>query len=321
MGLGRRSRRLALAGGAALSSLASLAACVSFSAASGGGPDAFAPDPDAETPDGPPADASADAGPNCSPDTPFGPVVGVANITTQAPSTDAWARLTGDELEIVYQANTSAPHIFHATRAMRTDAFGESAMVSAVADPSGEWDPALSRDGLTLVFASTRGGLALRDLWIATRPDRTSTFGAPSPITAVNTPGDESQPYLEPGNAHLWFRRDLQIYVAPRNGATFGAPMPVTELNAQGSVGFPVPSEDGTYIYYYAPMDAGGPGFHIWFARRLTAGAQFTSSHPVTELESATDEEPTWLSPDGCRIYVTSTRAGGQHIYFAERSP
>jgi Tol biopolymer transport system component len=337
MGLGRRTRRLALVGGAAalsaLATLAALAACVSVSGLSGGGLDASPPDADAETPDaaaedGPAGGGDADAGPPCNPDTPFGAILGVANVTTTL-SFEQWARLSGDELEIVYQANRGdpAPHIFHAKRATRTDVFGTSAIVSAVVDPTGEYDPALSRDGLTLVFASARSGsVGQRDLWVTTRPDRTSSFSAPSPVTAVNTAGDECQPYLDPGNAHLWFARDNQIYVASRSGSTFGAPSPVTELNVQGSVGFPVPSDDGSYIYFFDPpiMGDGGPtdaGSHIWFAQRPAPGAQFAGLRLVTELESAASDFPTWLSPDGCRIYLTSTRAGADHIYFAERSP
>jgi Tol biopolymer transport system component len=241
--------------------------------------------------------------------------------------TEQWARLTGDELEIVYQGDVGTPHIFRAKRATRADVFGPSAEVTAVADPSGEYDPELSRDGLTLVFASSRtGSVGQRDLWIATRLDRTTSFGAPSPILAVNTAGDEAQPYLEPGSAHLWFARDNQIYVAARSGSTFGAPVPVAELNAQGNVGFPVPSDDGSYIYYFDPpiMSDGAPvdaGSHVWFAQRPAPGAQFAGFRLVTELESAASDFPTWLSPDGCRIYLTSSRTGADHVYFAERSP
>jgi hypothetical protein len=61
------------------------------------------------------------------------------------------------------------------------------------------------------------------------------------------------------------------IWVAPQSGDTFGQSFPVSELNAQGSVGFPVPSDDGTYIYFRSTHDDAGLA-HIWIAKRDFAG-------------------------------------------------
>jgi hypothetical protein len=111
------------------------------------------------------------------------------------------------------------------------------------------------------------------------------------------------------------------IWVAPRSGDTFGLPAPVSEVNGQGSVAFPVPSDDGMYIYFRSDHgDAGGLP-HIWVARRISPGGTFTFARPVTELNSAADDEPTWLSADGCRLYLSSGRSGTMHVYVAERSP
>ena len=49
--------------------------------------------------------------------------------------------------------------------------------------------PAISSDGLTLFFASTRpgGGGGGLDYWVTTRKDRNSKFGPPVPVTEINT--------------------------------------------------------------------------------------------------------------------------------------
>jgi hypothetical protein len=42
---------------------------------------------------------------------------------------------------------------------------------------------------------------------------------------------------------------------------------------------------------------------------------------PLNELNTADAEVPTWLSPDNCRLYFHSTRAGNESFYLAERTP
>jgi Tol biopolymer transport system component len=235
-----------------------------------------------------------------------------------------FARLSGDELDVVFEASDTSgePQVWHASRAARTDPFGAATLV--VPADGGGFDPALSRDGLTLVFGSNRsrkpGG---RDIFIATRPTRTDDFGAPVPVKAINGSSDEAGPYLEPGNAKIWFfviAGTEAIWVAPESGDTFGQPAPVSELNDQGPAGFPVLSEDATYIYFRSTHDDAGLA-HIWMARRNSSGGRFGMARPVTELNSLADDTPTWLSPDGCRLYLTSKRSGTYQIYLAERSP
>jgi hypothetical protein len=331
MGPGRRTRRIAVAGGVLASWLGACA--VSLDGFSGGGADASLPDVDAAPPNGPAVDGGADgdaaAAPPCNPDTPFGTPTLVPGLASSA-SAEAFGRLSGDELEIVFEAvdATSKAQIWHASRAARTDPFGPRALVASLVDPAGGADPFLSSDGLTLVYASSRSGsLGLRDLYMATRTARDAEFGPPTPIAGVNSTADESQPYLPPGGARIWFTRNAtagtgEILVAPRSGSGFGAPMPVAELDALGgNVGFPVPSDDGSYIYFRTARGDDGGVLHVWHAARPSPGAPFAGFAPATELDSTTEDEPTWLSADGCRIYVTSERAGPQHVFMAERTP
>jgi hypothetical protein len=313
-------RRLVAAGALAVATV-KLLACTAFGvdeapldAAARDASDAAAPD----AAEAAPPDARA-----CDPDTPFG------SPSPLGGPTGAWvnARLSGDELEIVFEAEDEAeggsgkPQVWRASRLVRADGFGPPAIVTSLEDSRGSYDPDVSLDALTLVFASGRSDATgwPRDIFLATRGTRATDFGSPM-VTAINSPADEAAPYLESGDAHLWFMRDsTTIWRAPRSGNTFGQPAAVSELNALGTVGFPVPSDDHTYIYF-SLQDNGGSS-HVWMARRTSPDGPFVRPRPVTELNSTPGESPNWLSPDGCRIYLTSDRTGSWQLYVAERSP
>jgi Tol biopolymer transport system component len=64
----------------------------------------------------------------------------------------------------------------------------------------------LSRDGLTIIFASDRsGGAGDTDLWSATRPSRTGTFSAPVNLGQVNSSGEDDDPKLSNDGRELFF--------------------------------------------------------------------------------------------------------------------
>jgi len=67
--------------------------------------------------------------------------------------------------------------------------------------------PAISRDELTIYFASDRnGGMGGKDIWVAKRKSKSENFGRPINLgPEINTPGDEMFPFL---------RNDTTLYFA-----------------------------------------------------------------------------------------------------------
>jgi hypothetical protein len=60
----------------------------------------------------------------------------------------------------------------------------------------------------------------------------------------------------------------------------------------------------------------------IWIARRASVNDPFGAPANVSELNTANNDQPGWLSPDGCRLYLYSDRTGGvggTDLYIAER--
>jgi len=72
--------------------------------------------------------------------------------------------------------------------------------------------PAISDDGLTLLFVSDMaGGYGMHDIWKVTRPSTSAEWGKPENMGSdINTPGNEMFPYLHPDGT-LYFSSDYHL--------------------------------------------------------------------------------------------------------------
>jgi hypothetical protein len=68
-------------------------------------------------------------------------------------------------------------------------------------------NPQLSADGTTLVFVLVAGGVQ-NDIYLSSRPAPDQPFAAPAPISEVNTPDNEGDPWLSADRRRLWFSRN-----------------------------------------------------------------------------------------------------------------
>ena len=91
-------------------------------------------------------------------------------------------------------------------------------------------------------------------------------------------------------------------------GNGFGPPQNVA-IPGSTSVVSPVTNDDLTVF-----LGRGDSvGSEIIATQRPTTGDAFPEPTQVTELKTAaTIAEPSWLSPDGCRLYLTYGDAGGK---------
>jgi len=84
-----------------------------------------------------------------------------------------------------------------------------------------DWSPTLTADGLTIFFASTRGGgQGGYDIYFASRPSIADPFSTPQPLSELNTGENELPHWLSRDGCRLYLERSqgnaYEMYVATR---------------------------------------------------------------------------------------------------------
>jgi Tol biopolymer transport system component len=282
-----------------------------------------------------PADAIASDGPTpdaaslCDPLSKFSEPVPVGGLATSA--NEVIGSLSPDELTIYPWGDigtSTMNDIYVATRAHSTDGFGMPAPLVNVDSDNTEADPWISPDGLTLFFMTNRDD-NLFHLYVATRTTGLIDFGAPAPLSGIQASGaNDRTPYVSVDGAELWFTSDrpgglgvFDVWRAVKSGVGFANPRAVPEVSSTAQDFYPVLSVDKLTIYISSQRPGGMGNFDIWRARRSTTSDGFGSPEMVSELNTRDEDLATWLSPDGCRLYLRSTRNGTNDAFVASRSP
>jgi hypothetical protein len=272
------------------------------------------------TPDVSIPDAAPDAPARCSVQTPFATPVAVAALDTG--SDEALAHLSRDELEVYFERIGTSYDLFVATRLSAAQPFDPPVPVATVNTASNEADPALSVDGQLLYFVSDRtGGAGGFDLWAAPRVD--GGFGTATVLSAVSSPSNEQYPYALANS--LYFTSDrtgtAAIYRADLAGTSATNPTLLGAADAGAQLA-PVVSDDELVMYFAAAgVSDASNDFDIWLSTRTATSQPWSAPVQVSELDTPSAEVPSWLSPDLCRLYLSTNRGGNFDIYVATRSP
>lgn len=267
----------------------------------------------------------------CDPTAKFGqpvPIPELATIDAGAP------RLSADELTIYFHAYGGQVDLWSAHRNSLTDPFGNPTLLAGQNSPSGDYDPAVSADGLTLWFASTRVANENQHLYVSTRASTLAEFGPPGLAAAVNAPDPQqydAQPFLTMVGNELWFTSkrtgglgENDIWRATWTGSGFATPVAVAELNSPADEWVPTVSVDRLTVYFSSTRVATGTkgNLDIWTSHRNVINDGFSTPMLVDELNTDGSDLASWLSIDNCRIYGTSNSGGGiNRIYMATRQP
>jgi Tol biopolymer transport system component len=242
------------------------------------------------------------------------------------PRAESLPRLSPDELTVYVASDRDAGFdIYVAARSAKNVPFQPLVPLDGVNGPGLDANATLSADALFVVF--DRGTLAARQLLVARRSNAFAPFDMPVPLVGASSNGSEFHPFLRADLGELWF-------VSTRNGA--GAHLYHGELvdgglsnvtaapagiNSTVEEAAPVLTADGLTLYFAstrAGPDAKG-GFDIYTASRTSITAPFSAPSPVLELNTASHELPGWISPDGCRLYITGGAATTEDIQVASK--
>lgn len=286
--------------------------------------------------DAPAPDAGADAqtGPPCDLTKPFGTPVAVSSLNT--PGQEQFARLSADELVVYFSSDRDKDasasgafggyDLYVATRTSRSEPFGMPTRLPApILHDAPEVAPSETADRRTLYFDSYRNGNDRR-IFRATRATAQDAWGTPVEVTELTSANEDGTPYVLPGGDALYFftSRDSSNFNLYRVdlGLVIPRPSAVPGVNSSDPEYAPVVTADERTIYF-ASVRAGGLGsWDVWVATRATKTGSFSDVKLVENVNSANQDIPTWISPDGCRLYLASDRPGGSgklDIYVAER--
>jgi hypothetical protein len=291
-------------------------------------------DADAMTPleAGSDAGTDADSGGGCSAGHSFGTPTAVPGINTafndytmRLSPNESFAFLTSDR---PFDAGP-ASGLFQASRGTLAAPFGAAAPVPGVtgnlADPSPTGD-------LLKLFFNTANGPGVIDS--AARASIVNSFGNQAPVANIHGSGNDYTSYVLPDGNVLYFSSNRpggqgagDIYRSGGFGpGGFGAPVDVSEINSSADEWSVAVTPDDLTIYFGSTRTDGSAqgGYDVWTATRPSPTAPFASPTILATVSSPQDDIPTWISPDNCRLYLSSKRAGGMggfDVYVAVRGP
>jgi hypothetical protein len=149
-----------------------------------------------------------------------------------------------------------------------------------------------------------------------------SEFSTPAPIAELMTSKEEDDASLTGDLLELYLLSDADLYVATRatTSEPFSTAVPVAELNSTLTELRPCVSTDGLSIFFARRLDGAQRHDDIFFATRSSRGAAWGPPQQLSgEINTAADELPTWVSPDGLVLVYEAGAVGAQHDLFVTR--
>jgi hypothetical protein len=220
----------------------------------------------------------------------------VVETTLNSTASDLHADLSADGLTLHLASFRSANWEIYVSRRTAPGApWSTPVLVQELSDPAVDSGPSLRGDGLEILFDSTRaGGLGGADIWRATRPNTTSPWSVPTPVTELNGPSTEASPSMTsdgltvffisdrpggPGQSDVWTAQRLS-YTSP-----FSTPVPVSQVSSTLSDRDPAVSPDGLTLVHIT-TDPATQKTDIAVSRRTIATAAFGAPVFIAELRS-----------------------------------
>jgi hypothetical protein len=184
--------------------------------------------------------------------------------------------------------------------------------------------PGMEGDGLTLYFGSNRaGGLGGMDVYVATRPTRSSAWSQPQPVAELNSSVSEWAPHPAAGADPLAMvlsrtsgdGTSRLLYLTRRSSsiAPWGTPVAIDELNTVPYVspGW-LDASETLLLFTSSDSVVGVKNRRVMVALRPSPQVPFG---PAVALLGVKPNEDPWLSSDLRTLYFSSNG----DIYMATR--
>jgi hypothetical protein len=165
-------------------------------------------------------------------------------------------------------------------------------------------DPALTGDGKLMYLGRVASGSFYRSIATGATPP----FTQPAAVPTVEA-GIRGRVRFD--NRELCYSQgqDADLYCTPIDllGRLSGVRVAQAALNSPADDGAPVFSSDGLALYFATNRTAGQQN-DIWMSTRASLTAAWAVPNVVSNVNSTDSDEPAWISPNNCTMYVLSTR-------------
>jgi len=248
-----------------------------------------------------------------------------------SPNDDVSARLSADELTVVFSRRTAAGSglqgMYTAPRTSPDLPFDAPTLLATVNSVNSETYPTVSPNGLLLAFESDRS-TGNAHIYTSVRATIDDKFNAPTIAPALMD--NEHHPYLATDRA-LYFSSSLRtggqgkldIWRAEidSTGATSTPTTTLGGVNTPEDEVTPTLTEDELQLFF---RRTAGTELDIYLASRSSITDGFGAAVAVPGLaEPGINEIPNWIAPDGCSLYLEIANAantmGGADLFVARR--
>jgi hypothetical protein len=255
----------------------------------------------------------------CNPTAPFGTPVPITELNTGG--LEESISLSSDELTAYFIRDKS---LYLATRDTKEHPFAPSSVgLVANANHTGTThNVAVTHDGQVLYAVST----------IESGPkiffsgQTVSGFATPSKVSGPSGDFYGSNPYLNVQKSIVYYNfpttgdgggpNDALYTAAIYAPGAFGQPQIIMELWSRKGDRSPVLSADQKTLYFASRR---GGEENIYVSTRGSIGAVWGTPTVVTEVSTFATDAPSWLSDDGCRLYLVNQSSGNSDLYMAKR--
>lgn len=172
-------------------------------------------------------------------DAPF-PAATALDLATPAGAIDSDASISADGLDLYFFSTRDRSCVYRAHRDSPASAFTTIVELAALCDGQASSGPAISADGLTLVYNTTIDGYGEGEIYITTRTSITDEFPAGSPAPGIESPAGYA--VLSAERRRLYYEREtdagfeLRLAERAQPDGDFGAPAPISSLDITAAV-------------------------------------------------------------------------------------
>lgn len=194
---------------------------------------------------------------------------------------------------------------------------------------SADTGPNLSLDGLTLHFASQRGGNW--EIWSSTRVAPGAPWSPPVQEMALGGGTVEDQPFLSADGLEILFSStnrsggagssDLMRATRATPTSPWGTPTFVTEVNSTLAESAPSMTADGLELFFYSTGwgNPSGNNNSLFVATRAANVLPFGTPTLVTEFSNSNTHRDAEVSADGLSIVFTEYVSPRIQVMYSER--